>query len=108
MHFRARKNVIQLIRTTYDAQKKRGVNTIVGTVRHEAPVLDDDLRALLTTEEIEEFCRWRAHWQRLEELKQELAARTLPESLASAIRWFERQDDSEVCRGVANEILPQW
>ncbi len=32
MHFRVRKNVIQLIRIDYDARKKRGVNRIVGTV----------------------------------------------------------------------------
>jgi len=108
MHFRVRKNVIQLIRISYDAQKKRGTNTIVGSVRLADPVLDAATKAVLTAEEVEEFERWLLQYRRLEELKQELAALTLPEALANAQLWFERQGNSETCRSVANDIFLQW
>ena len=44
MHFRVRKNVIQLIRTTYDGSKKRGNNAIIGTVKLVSPELSDEVR----------------------------------------------------------------
>jgi len=108
MHFRVRKNVIQLIRISYDAQKKRGTNTIVGTVRLADPVLDESTKVVLTAEEVEEFERWLQQYRRLEELRQELAALTLPEVLANAQLWFDRQENSDTARVVANDILLQW
>ena len=53
MHFRTRQNVIQLIRTTYESEKKRGVNSIVGTVPLSKPVLSAELQGQLTSQEAE-------------------------------------------------------
>jgi hypothetical protein len=52
MHFRVRKNVIQLIRVTYDAGKKKGVNTVVGSVRLNRPELSAELQLALTPAEV--------------------------------------------------------
>jgi len=108
MHFRVRKNVIQLIRIRYDPEKKRGTNAIVGTVRLADPVLSEADKALLTAEEVDEFEGWLLQYRRVEELKQELAALTLSEAIANAQLWFERQEGGEACRSVANDIFLQW
>ena len=52
MHFRIRKNVIQLIRTTYDESKKKGNSAIIGTVPMAKPQLSEELRRKLTVEEV--------------------------------------------------------
>lgn len=108
MHFRVRRNVIQLIRTSYDAGKKRGVNTTVATVKVTEPVLTAEIRALLTQEEIESFERWLTRHRHVEELKEEVAAMALVESLAAAQRWFEREGNSFIARDVAQDVMAQW
>ena len=108
MHFRVRKNVIQLIRTTYNDNKKRGETAIIGTVPLAKPELTDELRSLLTTEEIEGFEYWRHTQHRKEALQEELAALTLTETLQKATKWFEREGDSQVAHATASEIISSW
>ncbi len=108
MHFRLRKNVIQLIRITYDDAKKKGNNTIIGTVKLSNPVLPDELRLKLTTEEIKAFDIWLNTQHRTERLREEIAALTLAESMVLAEKWFEREGDSKGAQMVANDIVPQW
>lgn len=51
MHFRLRTNAIQLIRTTYDAQTKRGKSEVVGTVPRRSMTLSDEIAGKLSAEE---------------------------------------------------------
>ena len=108
MHFRVRKNVIQLIRITYDAGKKKGVNTVVGSVRLNRPELSAELQLALTPDEVAGFSAWLNTRHRADVLREELAALTLVETLTSAERWFEREGDSEVARAAATDIVTQW
>lgn len=108
MHFRIRKNVVQLIRTTYDASKKKGVNTTVGAVKLGNPELTPELQRDLTAEEIAEFESWVKTQHRATMLREELAAMSLAETISQAEKWFEREGDSADARTLSTEIIFQW
>lgn len=55
MHFRSRNQAVQLIRTTYEASRKRGKSQVVGRVPRSKLFLDDDLASKLTPDERREF-----------------------------------------------------
>lgn len=108
MHFRVRKNVIQLIRIAYDGSKKKGVTSVVGTVRLNNPELSPELRQLLTSEEVASFEQWVSAQHRAEMLREELAALTLAENMAKAQQWFEREQADSALQASAAEIVSQW
>jgi hypothetical protein len=108
MHFRVRKNVVQLIRVSYDASKKRGVNTVVGAVKLVRPDLSAELQALMSPEEVVEFQNWLTTRHRADTLRDELAALTLADSMADAERWFEREGASQAAWVAATSIVMQW
>jgi len=107
MHFRTRQNVIQLIRTTYESEKKRGVNSIVGTVPLSKPVLSAELQGQLTSQEAEAFDAWLQTEWRTQQLRLELAALSLPETLELAADWFEQNAESLSARALAEEVAKQ-
>lgn len=108
MHFRLRKNVIQLIRTTYNESKKKGDNVIVGTVKLSKPQLSDELRQKMTAEERAAFEMWITTQHRTEMLRAELAALTLAETMMLAEAWFEREGQSVAARMAATDIMSVW
>ncbi|OGA47269.1 MAG: hypothetical protein A3G24_09140 [Betaproteobacteria bacterium RIFCSPLOWO2_12_FULL_62_13] len=108
MHFRVRKNVVQLIRTTYDKSRKKGNNAIIGTVRLAKPELSAELRRELKAEEIAAFDAWMKTQRHTDALREELAALTLAETVARAERWFEREGDSVAARAAVAEVVLQW
>ena len=108
MHFRVRKNVIQLIRTNYDDRKKKGVNTIIGNVKLAKPELSPDLLQNLTAEEIAAFEIWAKTQLRAEVLREEVAALTLAETMDLAGKWFEREGNSEAAQATASHITFHW
>lgn len=108
MHFRVRKNVIQLIRTKYDDGKKRGVNTIIGTVNLAKPELSDDLRQKLTADEVAAYDTWIIARHRVDMLREEMAALTLAETINLAEKWFEREGNSSAAKTVASDIVFHW
>ncbi len=107
MHFRVRKNVVQFIRTTYDPELKRPKAAVVGRVPLENPVISKELHAELTEEEYDQACAWIEHEQRTTGLREELAARTLAETLAAANRWFQRQENLSEMDWITGSILPE-
>lgn len=108
MHFRIRTNVIQLIRTKYDDVKKKGVNTIIATVRLAKPELSDDLRQNLTPEEVNAFETWLKKRHRTDMLREEMAALTLAEAIDLAQKWFEREGNSLAAQSEAKDIVFHW
>jgi len=108
MHFRIRKNVIQLIRTTYNDSKKRGINSIIGTILLSKPDLSEELRMQLTAEEISAFETWIDTQHRTNMLREEIAALTLAETMALAEKWFERDSDSRTTHAVVRDIVFHW
>lgn len=108
MHFRIRKNVIQLIRTTYDDSKKKGMTTIIGTVQLAAPIISDNLREQLSAEEISAFDHWLNNQHRIIRLREEIAALSLTENLALAEKWFENTTDVNSASSLVPDIISRW
>ncbi len=107
MHFRERNQIIQIIRTKYDAAEKKGKNEIVGRMRKANPKLTDELAAVLTKDERKEVTAWIDSYATVAGLKRELAARTLHEQLALAQEWFTEQK-GEQARLIAASLVPAW
>ena len=108
MHFRIRKQVVQLVRMNYDATIKRGRAQVVGSVKLSDPILPENLRSELTQQEIDEFEQWMATQYRSHTLKQELAALTLAEQIDLAGEWFKTEGNNATTRIVADEIVRSW
>jgi len=108
MHFRIRKNVIQLIRTSYDESKKKGVSIILGTVALSKPELSNDLALKMTDTEISAFKAWLETQHRSVMLREEMAAITLAETMDLAERWFDRENQSTIAQLTAQDIMSRW
>ena len=107
MHFRERNQVVQIIRTKYDAVSKKGKNEIVGRLPKANPKLTDELTAALTKEERKEVAAWVEGYATVGRLKRELAVRTLQEQLTLAQEWFADQK-GEDARFLAASLIPAW
>jgi hypothetical protein len=107
MHFRERRQIVQIIRTTYDPALKKGKNEIVGRLVKANPEISKSLETVLTTEERKEVAAWIARYATVERLKRELAVRSLPEQLALAEEWFADQQDGDA-RVLAATLVPAW
>jgi hypothetical protein len=107
MHFRERDNIVQIIRTKYDAALKKGKNEIVGRLVKANPKVSDELAKVLTKEERKEVTAWIEGYAKVGRLKSELAVRTLPEQLVLAEEWFANQkgDDAQF---LAASLVPAW
>ncbi len=103
MHFRLRRNIVQLVRTLYDPATKKPKAMVVGRMPLRDPEVTPELKRKLTDAEIAEAEAWIDVHHRMNSLKEELAALTLPESIALASRWFSRNADSPT----AAAVIPQ-
>ena len=106
MHFRLRKNVVQLIRTSYDPDRKGPRTKVVGRMPLSRPKLTRELKKKLSEDEITEAEEWIEGQYRLNSLRDELAARTLPESIAAAHRWFTYNADDPAAAAIIPQLLP--
>ena len=108
MQFRERRRVIQVIRSVYDPRIKRGRAEVVGGIDRDNPVLDEGLRAICTTDELEEvevFLELLRHRQSRESARE--AAADLPAQMRLAETWFrERQTDE--AGPLAAEVWTAW
>jgi len=107
MHFRERDQIVQIIRTKYDASLKKGKNEIVGRLAKVNPKITDELAAVLTKEERKEVAGWIEGYATVARLKRELAVRTLQEQLSLAQEWFADQTGEEA-RFLAASLVPAW
>ena len=107
MHFRERDQVVQIIRTKYDAALKKGKNEIVGRLIKANPKISDELAGALTKEERKEVTAWIEGYAKVGHIKRELAVRTLPEQLALAEDWFAEQNGDDA-RFLAASLVPAW
>lgn len=107
MHFRLRKKGIQVIRTRYDAASKRAKSEIVGRIPKASLEIPESLAKGCTPAELDEVTSWIEGYSDLSKLKQELAAKSLPEQFALASEWFA-QSEGERARGVAMAIQQGW
>jgi hypothetical protein len=107
MHFRERGHVVQIIRTVYDSESKKGKNEIVGRLVKADPKISDEIQAVLTADERKEVASWIEGHATVERLKRELAARSLPGQLALAKEWFKDQKADDA-RTLAATLMPAW
>jgi hypothetical protein len=107
MHFRERDQIVQIIRTKYDAALKRGKNEIVGRLVKANPKISDELAGTLTKEERKEVAAWIEGYAKVGRLKRELAVRTLQEQLTLAEEWFADQKGDDA-RFLAASLVPAW
>ena len=108
MHFRLRKNVVQLVRTSYNPDTKKPKTMVVGSMKLKQPKLSAELKSKLTEEEIVEAREWINGQFHVNSLKEELAALTLPESISAANRWFSRNTDNPAATAIALQLLPAF
>ncbi len=108
MHFRLRKNVVQLVRTLYNPVTKKPRAVVVGRMPLKEPQLSKELKSKLTEDEIAEAEGWIEGQFRLNSLKEELAALTLPETISAANRWFSRNPDNPAATAIALQLLPAF
>ncbi len=104
MHFRIRKNVVQLIRTEYNLETQKPKAAVIGKMPLSNPVITQELAGLLSTDELNEAKAWINHNNRIMLLREEMAALTLAETLSLANRWFKRQGESEAAIAVAADL----
>lgn len=107
MHFRIRKNVVQLVRTTYDSHGKKAKAVIVGRMPLDAPALGSELLKQLSEAEVRETQAWIEGQHRTAMLREELAALTLAETLAQATRWFSRNGEAPSAATALARVLPE-
>jgi hypothetical protein len=108
MHFRERRQVVQVIRTKYDSTSKKGKNEIVGRLVKANPQISETLEAALSKDERKAVVAWIEGHATVQRLKKELAVRNLPEQLALAEEWFAEQKNSNDARVLAASLVPAW
>jgi hypothetical protein len=107
MHFRERGKIVQIIRTSYDPDSKKGKNEIVGRLVKNNLKMSSQLESALSDKEKKEVKAWIDGYGSTERLKKELAARTLPEQMAITEEWFadHKGDDARV---LAATLYRSW
>lgn len=108
MQFRERRRVIQVIRTTYDPELKRGRGEVLGRIDKAAPIVTEKLQKACTPEEIGEVYEYLA--VRAVALREEAVragAETLPVQIRQAAEYFRTHSDDEA-RVFAKEIRAAW
>lgn len=108
MQFRERRRVIQVIRTTYDPELKRGRSEVVGKIEKETPEIGEKLLKSCTPEELEEIAAYLE--SRSDTLRNEAVragAETLPDQMRRAAEYFETHRD-EQAETFATEIRAAW
>ncbi len=108
MHFRLRKKVVQLVRTLYNPDTKKPKTVVVGRMLLKQPNVSPELRSKLTEDEIAETEEWIEGEFRMNSLKEELAALTLPETILAANKWFSRNTDNPAATAIALHLLPEF
>lgn len=108
MHFRARNNVVQVIRTTYDTDTKKAKGTIVARLVRAKPEITEAIRQALTAAELAEVQGWLDGQNRLQQLNAEHAAWNLADRLEQAAQWFAEAPDSDTTRQLAGQAVQGW
>jgi hypothetical protein len=108
MQFRERRRVIQVIRTTYDPELKRGRSELLGKLDKTAPAVSAALRAACTAEELAEIATYldgRQENQRSATAR--AGAETLPDQMRKAAEYFHTHQGDKAL-AFAAEIRGAW
>ncbi|HYD30089.1 MAG TPA: hypothetical protein VEB64_04435 [Azospirillaceae bacterium] len=96
MQFRERRRVIQVIRTIYDPELKRGRSEVVGKIDKDSPTIPDKLAHACSAEEIGEITAWlTARGESLKSASARGSVATLPEEMRQAAAHFHGHHSGE-------------
>jgi len=104
VYFRFRGNNIQVVKTQPDRTSGKAKSVPIGSINRATLAISDKLRRNSSDAELMEIEAWVKRYQAVDELKLKHAALTLPEQMATAIRWFETASPVEA-RQVADDVL---
>jgi hypothetical protein len=104
MHFRFRGNNIQVVRSQIDPKSGKAKSIPIGSINRAKLAVSEKLSANCSPDELKEIEAWVKRRHEIEKLKVKVAALTLPEQVASAIKWFETASPQEA-REPAEEAL---
>ncbi|NUB15741.1 hypothetical protein GAY28_26135 [Azospirillum brasilense] len=108
MQFRERRRVIQVIRTVYDPDLKRGRSELVGKIDKATPAVTDKLQKSCTPEELSEILTYLDdRHNRLRNEAVRAGAETLPAQMRGAAEYFRTHRDDDA-RAFAMEIRLAW
>ncbi|CAO3447991.1 hypothetical protein [Azospirillum argentinense] len=108
MQFRERRRVIQVIRTVYDPDLKRGRSELVGKIDKAAPAVSDRLQKSCTPDELSEILTYLDdRHNRLRNEAVRAGAETLPAQMRAAAEYFRTHRDNDA-RAFATEIRLAW
>ncbi len=107
MHFRHRGNSVHIVRSEKDAETGKAKATPIGSLRKPDLKVPDALAKLCTPVELAEINRWIEDYTRIDTLKAEVVARTMPETLPQVAAWLGKADEAEA-RALAAELVSAW
>lgn len=107
MHFRHRGNSVQIVRSEKDPETGKAKPTPIGSLRKPELRIPDALAKACTPAELEAIERWVADYTRIDTLKAEIVARTMPETLPQVAAWLKQADEAEA-RALAAELVGAW
>ncbi|MBK3737321.1 hypothetical protein FBZ83_104235 [Azospirillum brasilense] len=108
MQFRERRRVIQVIRTVYDPELKRGRSELVGKIDKAAPAVTDKLQKSCTPEELSDILTYLdERHNRLRNEAVRAGAETLPAQMRAAAEYFRTHRDGDA-RAFATDIRLAW
>ena len=93
MYFRDRGGSVQLIRTTYEKDKKRPKQEIVGRLARRTLKVPDEVSTLLSEEEKGELASYIERIKSLDLMRRKLEAHTLLRTVTAAIEYAREVED---------------
>ena len=95
MYFRERGGGVQLIRTTYEKDKKRPKQELVGRIARRKLTVPDEVAAKLTEEEKGELASYIERTRSLDLLSRKVDAHTVLRTVTKAIHYAREVEDPE-------------
>jgi hypothetical protein len=93
MYFRERGGGVQLVRTTYEKDKKRPKQEVIGRMLRRRLTVPDEVAALLTNEEKDELASYVERTRSLDLMRRKVEAHSLLRNVTEAIAYAREVED---------------
>lgn len=107
MQFRYRGNSVQVSKMKDDPATGKPVRIQLGSINKQSLKLSEKLQASCSEQERKEITSWIKNQKKLDNLKSELAAKTLANQIGKAGEWLAQADKKDA-GPVANDIMSNW
>src|SRR5450755_4320433 len=99
MHFRERRQIVQIIRAKYDPSSKKGKNEIVGRLVKANPQFSDALEAALSKEERKEVVAWIEGHAKVQRLKRNSPYAIFPNN------WHSQRNGLQIKKAAVRRVF---